>query len=70
MPYSCDVKIQVFDVSGRLIKTLVNKVEDKGFYKVWWDGRDEDGRFMSSGVYFVRMATREFVETRKVILLR
>ena len=70
MPYSCDVKIQVFDVSGRLIKTLVNKVEDKGFYKVWWDGRDEDGRFMGSGVYFVRMATREFVETRKVILLR
>lgn len=66
------VFIRVFDVSGRLVRTLVNKVQSPrlGGFQVEWDGKNMDGVTVSTGVYFYRMETGGFLQTRKMILLK
>jgi hypothetical protein len=64
------VKLRIYDVGGRLIKTLVNGAEPPGRKSVVWDGRDEQGVRAASGVYFYRLEALGNVKTRKMILLK
>jgi subtilisin family serine protease len=64
------VRIVVFDVSGRLVRTLVNQTRPAGRYSVAWDGRDSGGQRAASGVYFYRMDAGEFSRVQKVTLLK
>jgi hypothetical protein len=64
------VRIDVFDVHGRLVATPVSRMLDPGYYELRWDGRDRDGREVSSGVYFYRAAIGRATFTRKMALLR
>jgi hypothetical protein len=64
------VAINVYGVSGHLIRTLVDNNMDPGRYNIDWDGRDNNGSRVSSGVYFYRMRTADYNSTRKMILLR
>ncbi|MEX0735956.1 MAG: LamG-like jellyroll fold domain-containing protein [Bacteroidota bacterium] len=76
VPVQSHVTLKVYDVLGRLVKTLVSTGLKDGFHSVTWDGRDENGRHLSSGVYLCQMiAWREtdgqqknFADTRKLIL--
>jgi hypothetical protein len=65
-----DVSITIYDVSGRLVRTLVRDHRAAGHYRTQWDGRDEAGRPVASGVYFYRMQAADFSETRKMVLLK
>jgi hypothetical protein len=64
------VKLRIFDVTGRLVRTLVNGPANAGVNRVVWDGRDRDGHRLSSGVYFYRLESGTEMATRKVLLLR
>jgi len=64
------VKIDVYDIGGHIIKTLHNGRKEGGHFKVYWDGRNEEGRLMASGVYFCRMRTAGHEITRKLVLMR
>jgi len=64
------VSIAVFDVAGRRIRTLVDDVQPAGTRSTSWDGRDERGQQVASGVYFYRMIAGQFVQTRKMVLLK
>lgn len=64
------VDISVFDISGRKVSTLVQGAQAAGRHQVNWDGRDSRGQRATSGVYFVRMQTADFSETKKVTLLK
>ncbi len=64
------VRIEVFDVSGRLVTTLVDEVLPEGRRSVAWHGVDERGAELPSGVYFYRMDAGDYVETRKMLLLK
>ena len=59
------VQLKVYDVLGREVATLVNKKQYPGFYKVTFDASN-----LSSGIYFYKLQTGNFVETKKMILLR
>ncbi len=50
------VSLSVYDVGGRLVRTLVDEPQGPGYYSVVWDGRDESGRTVPPGVYFYRLA--------------
>jgi hypothetical protein len=50
-----DVKFRIFDVNGRLVRTLVTGVQSPGPYTAVWDGRDDNGRGVASGNYFARL---------------
>jgi hypothetical protein len=65
------ISIEIYDVSGRLVRTLVNEGKAVGRYHTLWDGRDNVGAAVHSGVYFYRMSApgRE-PQTRKMLLLK
>jgi hypothetical protein len=60
-----NVRLSIFDITGRLVETLVDKPQDPGFYEVQWDGMD-----LSSGIYFYRLQVNNFTDTKRLILLR
>lgn len=64
------VKLEVYDLQGRLIKTLVNGSTQPGQHQAVWDGSADNGRVTSSGVYFYRLQAGSFVETRRMIMLK
>jgi photosystem II stability/assembly factor-like uncharacterized protein len=65
VPYKGVVKIQVFDILGKVVATLVNEEKPAGFYSIEFNG----SRF-ASGVYFYRIAAGEFTDTKKMIMMK
>jgi len=65
-----EVHLAVYDVSGRLVRVLVNESRSAGNHRVEWDGRDGRGSSVASGVYFYRLQAGEFSATRKMVMLR
>ncbi len=64
------IDLRIFDTSGRLVKVLENRVREAGRYEVIWNGKDESGRPVTSGVYFCRIDLDKFSQSRKIIYLR
>jgi hypothetical protein len=64
------VTIRVYSVAGELVRTLLNEVRDAGAYSVAWDGRNNLGVSVASGIYLYEMKTSDFSATKKMILLR
>jgi cytochrome c553 len=64
------VSISIYDLGGRHIRTLVNEVQEPSRYRVTWDGTDDGGRALPSGIYFIRYSAGDYVFSRKVTLLR
>jgi FlgD Ig-like domain len=62
--------LAIYDVSGQLVRTLVNNVRAYGKNLVTWDGRDDAGVAVGSGVYFYRLTAGKFSESRKMVLLK
>ncbi|MDH4038916.1 MAG: T9SS type A sorting domain-containing protein, partial [Candidatus Krumholzibacteria bacterium] len=62
--------IRLYDVTGRLVKTLVDEPRPAGAHQVSWDGRNGRGEPVATGVYFYRMQAGTFVQTRKMVLLK
>ncbi len=63
------ISLGIYDVRGQLITKLVDSHSAPGFYTLWWDGTNMNGRRVSSGVYLYRLQSGRFVQTRKMILL-
>lgn len=64
------IKLMDYDITGRLVRTLVDEEQGAGSYTVEWDGRDDKGMEAPAGIYFTRFTTGEFTQTRKIIRLR
>ncbi len=64
------VKIIVYNVLGQKIRTLVNDVKAPGYYQVLWNGRNNAGEEVSSGVYFYLLKVNNFIQTKKMLLLK
>jgi hypothetical protein len=64
------VTLKIYSLRGHLVKTLVASIMDSGIHIVFWDGTDESGRQVSSGVYLYRMQAGEFTQTRKMVIVK
>jgi hypothetical protein len=64
------VRLSIYNISSQLVKTLAREVETPGLHARRWDGRDEQGRKVAAGVYFYRLQTQGYTETKKMILVR
>jgi len=64
------VKLEIFNLIGEKIVTLVSGEEEAGDYRVTWDGRDAGGAAVASGIYLYRLQAEGFSSTRKMVLLR
>ncbi|MBE0433774.1 T9SS type A sorting domain-containing protein [candidate division WOR-3 bacterium] len=67
---STRVSLLVYDVSGRLVKSLTDGLQEPGYYTVTWPGRDDQGRKVPAGVYFIRFDTDDASQVEKTVLLR
>ena len=67
---STNATIRVLDVSGRLVRTIHQGPTPAGEHTATWDGRDESGSTVTAGVYFYRLESQGFSETRKMIFVR
>ena len=70
LPKTGHVKLEVYNILGQKVKDLVDEVVTAGYKKVVWDGKNNGGNDVASGVYFYRIKTQEFVEVMKMTLLK
>ncbi|KAA3598429.1 MAG: T9SS C-terminal target domain-containing protein [Calditrichaeota bacterium] len=70
IPQVSNVQLQIFNVKGRLVKELANSKMNVGFYNFDWNGTDSNGTKVSSGIYFYKLETEGFIQTKKMILLK
>jgi hypothetical protein len=64
------VSIKVYNAMGQLVRTLVDERRDPGRYSIRWDGRNQAGERVSSGVFFYSMKAEKFSETKKMLVVR
>ena len=76
------MQLEIFDIAGRQVRTVLAEIQQAGFRETTWDGRDEDGYVVGAGVYFYRLTAlpmldgnagklpAEFTEVRKLMLLK
>ncbi|MBN2227002.1 MAG: T9SS type A sorting domain-containing protein [candidate division Zixibacteria bacterium] len=70
IPKRSDVTLQVYDILGRKVTTLVNEIQSAGTYSAVWDGLGATGQRVASGIYLYRLSANGFTQTRKMILLK
>jgi len=64
------VKLRIFDVSGRLVRTLVDETKTPGKYTAVWYGSNDSGKPVASGVYFYLLEAKEYRKAKKLVLIR
>lgn len=70
LPEDAKVSIVIFNVLGQRVRTLINAHKMAGRHVVHWDGRNDSGKLVSSGIYFYRLKTEKFTEARKMLLIK
>lgn len=64
------IKIDVYDISGRKVKTLIKGNQDAGYYRLNWDADDDDGKKLSKGVYFIHFEAKNETFTKKIVMVK
>jgi hypothetical protein len=70
MPQSGNVQLVIYNMLGQEVRTLVSGQMEQGTHLVRWDGKDNSGRTLSSGVYLYRMQAGSFIASHKMLLLK
>ena len=64
------VKIDIYNIKGQKVTTLLNEIRKPGVYNIVWNGIDDNGKNVGSGIYFYKMTTAEYTSTRRMIMLK
>ena len=64
------ISIKVYNIAGKMVRTLVNGVQEKGTYNIIWRGESDSSEKLPNGVYFYRLNTNGFTEVRNLILIK
>lgn len=70
IPEPIRVNLSIYNVLGQKIKVLVNDFQTKGKKSITWDGKDNKGKTVSSGIYFYKLETKDYVQSEKMLLLK
>ena len=70
LPQQSQLTIRIYDVSGRLVKVVLDDVVAGGDGFVTWDGKNEQGVAVASGTYIYRLEAGEYVESKRMVLVR
>jgi hypothetical protein len=65
-----NVSLEIYNVKGQKVKTLINKEFELGQHQISWEGTDDDGKLVSSGVYCYKMKSGNYTSTKKMILMK
>ncbi|MCJ7577118.1 MAG: T9SS type A sorting domain-containing protein, partial [candidate division Zixibacteria bacterium] len=64
------VSLKIYNILGQSVKVLVDEEKVAGTYTTYWDGKDQNGQAVSSGIYFYKLDTGNFTEVKKMILIK
>ena len=70
LPEKCRVRLEIYGISGRRIASLVNREQEKDRYAIEWNGKDEHGNSVASGIYFYKLIAGKKTVSRKMVLIR
>jgi len=70
IPLSSKVTLVIYNIQGQVIRTLVNEEVSRGFHNVIWNGKDDFGKDVATGVYVYRMSAHKFVDAKSLTLMR
>ena len=70
IPIKTKLNVVIYDLSGREVKTLLNKEINAGYHDIKWDGLDYNGKVVATGLYFARFESGTFQKSQKMILLK
>jgi len=70
LPKTGHMNLVVYDLQGRLIRTLVSEQKEAGYQSVVWDGRDDNGSMLPSGMYFYQLSAGSFSQVKKMVLVK
>ncbi|MCK4672561.1 T9SS type A sorting domain-containing protein, partial [candidate division WOR-3 bacterium] len=70
LPKKEKVSLKIYDVVGRLVRTLINELKEPGYYTIHWHGKDDRERKASAGVYFYRIQAGNYTNTKKMVLFK
>ncbi|MBI4725647.1 T9SS type A sorting domain-containing protein [candidate division TA06 bacterium] len=70
LPKAGRVNLKIYNVTGQVIKTLSNGHKTAGYYSIGWDGRDDWGQKVRSGIYFYQLQTPGYSSTKKITVIR
>jgi hypothetical protein len=70
LPEKSDVSLRIYDISGKLVKTLIDEEKDAGYHSVIWDGTGDDGASVNSGVYFYKIETDGHSDVKRCVMLK
>jgi hypothetical protein len=70
LPQKQHIDLKIYDVSGKLVKTLVSGEQDAGYHSIVWDGKDDTGKAVNSGVYIYRIDAENYRAIKRMILLK
>lgn len=65
-----EITLRVYDVSGRVVRTMASGYHGRGIHDLVWDGRDDSGRELASGVYFIGLRAENREMTQKVVVVK
>ena len=70
LPNETVASLDIFNIRGQKVRSLMNEFLSSGHHQVIWNGQDDNGRNLSSGVYFYRLNTEDFSQTKRVVLMK
>jgi hypothetical protein len=70
IPKRSYVSLKIYDISGRLIRTLISNDVEPGYYSILWDGCNKNGNKVANGTYFLRMNAEQYIKTQKLLLVK
>ncbi|MBN1559525.1 T9SS type A sorting domain-containing protein [candidate division KSB1 bacterium] len=70
IPVSSDVRVEIFNTMGHLVKTVVSANQPAGYYSILWDATNDDGSAVASGVYYYAIRAGDFNQVRKMLYMK
>jgi uncharacterized delta-60 repeat protein len=70
LPVNTTMSLTIYDITGALVKTLASGAAFAGYKSIIWDGRDNGGKRLANGLYFIRMETPKYTAVKKIVLMR
>jgi hypothetical protein len=70
LPEASNVRLEIYNTLGQVVRTLVAEEQEAGAYRITWDSRNEYGQEMATGVYIYRLVAGEFDTTKRMLLIK
>jgi len=70
LPQNTEVSLKIYNILGQLIRTFVDEKQIEGNYSINWDGKDNSGQLVASGIYMYELRTQNFIKMKKMVMIR